>query len=294
MESLEKQIEYIRTCQDYKIFVIDLFCGAGGETTGIEMAKVNGKKCAKVIAAVNHDKNAIASHAANHHNILHYIEDIRTLNLSGLEAITEAVRKYHPNSILLLHASIECTNFSKAKGGLPRNPDSRTLAEHLIRYIESIRPDYIQIENVVEFMSWGKLDENGKPISLLNGTDYVKWCNLVQSFGYTYTYKILNAADFGAYTNRKRYFGQFAKIGLPHAFPSPTHSKKGDDNNNLFKSLKKYKHVKDVLDLEDDGGEPPYDGKQWLDLSCTEYEIPSDKFKDGDNVEIIIRKKKGE
>ena len=42
--------------------------------------------------------------------------------------------------------------------------------------------------------------------------------------------------------------------------------------------------------LEDDGGEPPYDGKQWLDLSCTEYEIPSDKFKDGDTVEMIIRK----
>ena len=29
---------------------------------------------------------------------------------------------------------------------------------------------------------------------------------------------------------------------------------------------------------------------QWLDLSCVEYEIPKDKFKDGDNVEIIIRK----
>ena len=47
--------------------------------------------------------------------------------------------------------------------------------------------------------------------------------------------------------------------------------------------------------LEDDGGEPPYDGIQWLDLSCMEYEIPKDKFKDGDNVEIIIRKaQKGE
>lgn len=47
--------------------------------------------------------------------------------------------------------------------------------------------------------------------------------------------------------------------------------------------------------LDDDGGEPPYDGKQWLDISCTEYEIPSDKFKDGDNVEFIIRKaQKGE
>lgn len=46
--------------------------------------------------------------------------------------------------------------------------------------------------------------------------------------------------------------------------------------------------------LNDDGGEAPYDGKQWLDLSCTEYEIPKDKFKDGNKVELIIRKKKGE
>ena len=42
--------------------------------------------------------------------------------------------------------------------------------------------------------------------------------------------------------------------------------------------------------LEDDGGEPPYEGKQWLDLSCMEYEIPKTLFKDGDNVEILIRK----
>ena len=42
--------------------------------------------------------------------------------------------------------------------------------------------------------------------------------------------------------------------------------------------------------IEDDGGELPYDGKQWLDLGCLEYEIPKGKFKDGDNVEVIIRK----
>ena len=47
--------------------------------------------------------------------------------------------------------------------------------------------------------------------------------------------------------------------------------------------------------IEDDGGEPPYDGKQWLDLGCLEYEIPKGKFKDGDNVEVILRKiRKGE
>lgn len=47
--------------------------------------------------------------------------------------------------------------------------------------------------------------------------------------------------------------------------------------------------------IEDDGGEPPYDGKQWLDLGCLEYKIPKGKFKDGDNVEVILRKmRKGE
>lgn len=45
---------------------IDLFCGAGGTSTGVENARIDGRKCAKVIACVNHDANAIASHAANH------------------------------------------------------------------------------------------------------------------------------------------------------------------------------------------------------------------------------------
>lgn len=67
--------------------------------------------------------------------------------------------------MIVLWASLECTNFSKAKGGQPRDPDSRTLAEHLYRYIETINPDFIQIENVEEFMSWGPLDEHGRPMS---------------------------------------------------------------------------------------------------------------------------------
>lgn len=43
--------------------------------------------------------------------------------------------------------------------------------------------------------------------------------------------------------------------------------------------------------LEDDGGEPPYDGTSWFELTGTEYPIPKDKFKDGDKVDIILRKK---
>ena len=252
MESeLSKQLQYIKDCPHYTVFVIDLFCGAGGESTGIELATVGNKKCAKVIACVNHDINAIASHAANHADTLHYIEDIRTLNIGGLEQLSTVVRVNHPRSYLLLHASLECTNFSKAKGGMPRDADSRTLAEHLFRYIEALQPDYIQIENVEEFMSWGDMDENGHPISKEKGKCYIRWVNNVCRYGYNFDFRILNAADYGAYTSRRRFFGQFAKRGLPIAFPVATHCKNGE--NGLFGALKRWKPVKDVLDFTDEG-----------------------------------------
>ena len=68
------------------LLYVDLFCGAGGTSTGVELARVSDEQCAKVVACVNHDKNAIASHAANHPDALHFTEDIRTLELSPLVA----------------------------------------------------------------------------------------------------------------------------------------------------------------------------------------------------------------
>lgn len=251
MKNKEEMLNYIARCDDYKIFAIDLFCGAGGMTSGIEESSVNGVKCAKVIACVNHDTNAILSHESNHQDVLHFIEDIRTLELSPIIELAEAVREYHPSSYILLHASAECTNFSKAKGGKPRDADSRTLAEHLYRYIESIQPDYMTVENVEEFMSWGDVDDNGKPISMDKGKSYLRWIKTIRGFGYEYDWRILNAADFGAYTSRKRFFGIFARNGLPICFPTPTYSKIGDDG--MFRNYKKWRPVKDVLDMEDIG-----------------------------------------
>ena len=94
------------------LLYIDLFCGAGGTSTGVERARLNGAQCAKVIACVNHDPNAIASHAANHPHALHFTEDIRTLDLSELGEHTTAERRKDPDALLVLWASLECTNFS--------------------------------------------------------------------------------------------------------------------------------------------------------------------------------------
>ena len=238
-----------------KLLYIDLFCGAGGTSTGVEAARLNGEKCAKVIACVNHDANAIASHAANHPDAMHFTEDIRTLELTPLVAHIKACREKYPDALIVLWASLECTNFSRAKGGQPRDADSRTLAEHLYRYIDAIHPDYIQIENVEEFCAWGDLDENGKPVSMHRGRCYLRWLSTVCARGYNFQSQILNAADYGAYTSRKRFFGIFARFGLPIVWPKHTHSKEIQDTPDmLFRyQLKPWKAVREVLDLDNEG-----------------------------------------
>lgn len=224
--------------------VVDLFCGAGGTTQGF--VQTNG--VSEVIACVNHDPMAIKSHWANHPEVKHYEEDILTLDLTELGHLVENKRAEFPNAKVILWASLECTNFSKAKGGQPRDADSRTLAWGLPRYIEALNPEYVMIENVVEFMAWGPLDENNKPVSKHKGEDWLKWRDFIcTEFGYQDEWQQLNSANFGAYTSRNRLFGIFAKDGLPIRYPKPTHSKNTNDN------LKQWKPVREVLDFEDEG-----------------------------------------
>ncbi len=267
---------------DPKFIVVDLFCGAGGTTTGFAMAG----NIAEVIACINHDAKAIQSHWANHPEVVHFNEDITTMygnvlkpmwqvgawprcvppvtpptfrgvllkspEMVRLKRLLDIYRACYPKAKVILWASLECTNFSKAKGGKERDADSRTLANHLDRYIYTLEPDIIQIENVVEFMAWGPLDENGKPIKRKNGEDWLKWRKHLCGIGYHDEWKELNSANYGAYTSRNRLFGMFAKPGIRIVWPEPTHAKL-PEKANLFTSLMKWKAVKEVLDLHDEG-----------------------------------------
>lgn len=232
-------------------FVIDLFCGAGGTSAGVHLADCS----STVTACVNHDAKAIESHRLNFPDAKHFVEDIRNPEVVFfLKLRVNALRKKYPNCIITIWASLECTNFSNAKGGLPRDADSRTLAEHLFMYLEELNPDYLMIENVIEFMSWGPLDDKGKPVSRKRGRDYLKWIQNVMEFGYNFDWNEINSADLGAYTSRSRYFAQFAKKGFPISWPVKTHAKNPGESQNLFNHhLKKWKPVKEVLDLESEG-----------------------------------------
>lgn len=233
---------------DPDFLIVDLFCGAGGTTTGAEASGV-----CKVIAAINHDPLAIASHEANHGDVLHMEEDILVADISPIRRTVAYWKRIHPNAKLILWASLECTNFSNAKGGLPRDADSRALAYGMFRYLAALNPDYFLIENVREFMAWGDLDENGRPISKFEGREYVRWVKQVQACGYQHDWRMLNAADFGGVTIRERYFGAFYKPGLPFAWPQRTHARKPAKGNLFADEMKPWRAVAEVLDFSDLG-----------------------------------------
>jgi DNA (cytosine-5)-methyltransferase 1 len=233
-----------------KLKILDLFCGAGGSTTGAHLSGV-----AEVVACINHDPLAIRSHEANYPACKHYTEDIRLFNEKLLPKVD------------IITMSAECTHFSIAKGGESRDADSRTLSEELFRYIQHCNPAIVIVENVKEFMTWSplvqKVDKVGKPITRPNGEPYLvpdtdsqklgcqykEWVAAIKAMGYEYQSRVLNSADFGAYTSRSRFFGIFVRRGLKIKFPMPTHAKNPPSNS----PISKWKAVKDLLDFEDKG-----------------------------------------
>lgn len=246
---IQKLIDFIKSNYNPElplVLWIDLFCGCGGVTEGYSQNENN-----FIVACVNHDPYAIKSHHENHPNCIHYTEDIRDWAVIWkIESLVKQLRIEFPAAYIGLHASLECTHFSKAKGGLSRDADSRTLANHLFKYL-CIEPDYITIENVEEFLTWGAVDENGKPIQDLKGVDYNKWVHKFNSLGFEYDYKILNAADYGAFTSRKRYFAVLANDGLPINFPKPTHV--SIKKHHLSPDLKLHNPVRKKLNLQNEG-----------------------------------------
>lgn len=223
------------------IEAIDFFCGAGGATHGLETSNH-----VKVVAAINHDPDAISCHKENHPDVAHFNYDIREVDEYLLARMFPKANAFW--------WSAECTHFSIAKGGGARDADSRMLNFELIRFTKAIMPDRIFIENVKEFRTWGPLDENGKPIKERQGEFYLKWIREMRDLGYDYDDRDLNAADYGARTSRIRLFGLFVKKGIPIRWPRKTHSKNPPSPTLMNPNpLKKWKPVRPLLDLDNWG-----------------------------------------
>jgi DNA (cytosine-5)-methyltransferase 1 len=214
--------------------VVDNFAGGGGASTGIEIAIGR-----SVDIAINHDPAAIAMHRANHPTTEHYTEDVWEV-----DPVTACAGR----PVALAWFSPDCKHHSKAKGGKPVDKHIRGLAWVAVRWAKKVHPRVIMLENVEEFMDWGRLDANSRPDPRYKGETFRRFIRQLEKQGYRVEYRLLRACDYGAPTIRKRFFLIARCDGQPIRWPEPTH---GDpDGLEVLAGLKKpWVPVADVLDF---------------------------------------------
>lgn len=195
-----------------KLKAVDLFCGAGGSTTGAEQSG-----CVQVKLAVNHWRTAVYSHQENHPDVRHICAEVESVN--PIEFVGQGLR--------VLLASPECVGHSDARGSRPINDQRRASAWCVQRWAEAIRPDWIVVENVREFQSWGPLGCDNRPLKSRKGEIFNAWVQALRAINYHVEWRLLNAADFGGATSRVRLFivCRRGRSTQPIPWPVPTHSK---------------------------------------------------------------------
>lgn len=193
-----------------KLNAIDLYCGAGGTTTGAHMSG-----CVDVRIAVNHWKPAIYTHQDNHPDTRHIHAPIDHVN----------PRDFRDDGINLILASPECTHHSRARGGKPVNEQKRAGGWDVIKWVEVLRPSWVVVENVREWLDWGPVDDDGQPLKSKVGEFFKAWVAALQAANYRVEWKLLNAADYGEATSRTRLFVIARKGNRAIPWPKPTHTR---------------------------------------------------------------------
>jgi DNA (cytosine-5)-methyltransferase 1 len=190
--------------------IVDLFAGGGGASVGIEAALGR-----HVDLAINHSATALAVHKRNHPHTKHLKTDI--WEVEPRDAVGS-------NRVAFLWASPDCTHFSNAKGDVPRAQNIRSLAWVVVKWAKQVKPDVIMLENVQEFRGWGPLGPDGKPIKARMGETFARWRKALEREGYVVDFRVLNAADAGARTRRKRLFLIARSDGRPIVWPDLSHA----------------------------------------------------------------------
>ena len=221
--------------------VADLFCGAGGSSTGAENAiRLLGRQMELI--AINHWPVAIETHKKNHPSARHYIED-----LSSADPV-----KLVPEGYLdLLMASPECRFYSRARGGRPVHDQARMNPWVIMRWLTSLDVRCLLVENVPEFVDWGPLLDDGRPDPKHKGEYFQAWYLAIQKAGYKLEYRFLNAADFGDATTRTRFFLIARKDSKSVRWPAPSHSPTGDAT--MVDHLLKWRAARSIIDWDNPG-----------------------------------------
>ena len=182
---------------------VDLFCGCGGISAGLQRAGY------EIVAGLDMEKHFIATFAHNFPNA-HAITD-SIIKLSPVDFA--ALAGLAAGDLDLLAGGPPCQGFSK---NVPRkhrylDDPKNLLVKSFLEYAEFLRPRVILMENVAEM-------KNG-----FEGQYTDEVVMRLEAAGYTVAHAVLNAADYGVPQRRRRAFFLANRAGFTFRIPQPTH-----------------------------------------------------------------------
>ena len=187
---------------------IDLFCGCGGISAGLQMAGY------EVLAGLDIEKKYISTFSHNFRSAKAITEDI---SWAAPEEFANSLQ-IEPEQIDLLVGGPPCQGFSK---NVPRKhryleDPKNLLVKAFIEHALFLRPTVILMENVAEM-------KNG-----FDGQYTDEIITRLDAGGYKVTHAVLNSADYEVPQRRRRAFFMATRLGFTFKTPTPTHIQNKD------------------------------------------------------------------
>jgi DNA (cytosine-5)-methyltransferase 1 len=182
-----------------KVNAIDLFCGVGGLTCGIQQAGIN------VVAGIDIEKSCQFAYEVNN--------DARFIHKDIKDVEFNEINNLYPvdTDIKILIGCAPCQPFSSYARVYKETAqtDKLDLLEYFAKQIQEIKPDIVSMENVPQLVKM--------PV-------FQRFLQTLEKNNYKYNWKIVFAPNYGLAQNRKRLLLLASKIGQIEFIPE-THAK---------------------------------------------------------------------
>lgn len=184
-----------------KLTTIDLFCGAGGLSEGLQQAGFN------ILAANDVDPFAAETFRSTHTGTIFFQKSVRELTSAELLEATGLEK----GDLDCLVGGPPCQGYSVYNHQRGMHDERSHLFREYLRLVEGLFPRWLIMENVTGIMSAG---EGEAFRAVLSG---------IRSLGYTVEARILRAEDYGVPQERRRVVFLANRVGLPIVWPQKTH-----------------------------------------------------------------------
>lgn len=183
------------------IKAVDLFCGAGGLTCGLEQAGV------EVVAGI--DVNGDCGYAYEANNGAEFVNmSVSELSSARLSAL------FGDSKVRLLCGCAPCQTFSSMnqKGGASRREDARwTLLLEFARLVRDVLPELVTMENVP---------------GLARTDVFEEFVDTLQGCGYSVSWEVVDCSELGMPQGRRRLVLVASRLGpLPERLLPPVGKK---------------------------------------------------------------------